>query len=378
MRPFQGDLLAPGFSGDRQVAALPASKAAPPPIQINRFVRNGRHPQAVLESLKAEHANHAAMFRPKEIFSSGRITYNGGAATTEQWRFAFRTSPLTHAIWCRFDIGPPQPSSGITGYATLKLHTSATEASVVSSTDFVYGINPHTSGEALNYWRTIDKMIDVTPSTDYYALVERVSSPIACSIFEVPSMTENFDGYMAQNIVAQGPILDIYRSNHRELATMLWNESGSRLFSWTTDPGSFVGLYGLLTNPEYNYKKIASVTPTNVLDGSSTVVAASTPGFTLDLTGKLRVSQASTGVPCMIKAFGKMSAGTGGDVYLVNSAGTIVAGCGVVAGDPFTTTPSWKELAFTLPTTQDKYDLFFCSPTGGTFSLWAVSAWEQD
>src|SRR5690606_7060089 len=96
------------------------------------------------------------------------------------------------------------------------VYDDAAEASSVVTETFHYGANPTgtTAGFGWNHIRVIPKMIDgISPDTDYTAKITqenygRISSVL---VIELPSMTENFSGYLNPNVAAGTPITDIHR-----------------------------------------------------------------------------------------------------------------------------------------------------------------------
>lgn len=375
-----GDRLPPGTVGPRQVPSLPAAKTSQPPIQVRRWLRNNKHPNAEYESLKNEALNQAGLFRTKDYFSCPGFVGSPtdlAAVDEDRWRFAFRSGPLAHAAFCRVVMASPHVTYRANNtYGLLNLYTSATEAAVVLSATFNYGpsVNVTSSPLGWQYVRVFDAIIDgVTPNTDYYALFRNMSGGhlMGACVYELASMTENFAGYLPQNIGAQGSILDVYREKQRQLIRDLWEKGAPKVFNWTVDPGQYSS--GTTGFP-HKYKVTASATLTNILDLTSTAVSVNTPGWHPDMRSKNTLRQTS-GVPCVMKAFGSVAAGTGGIVALKDSSGTIVAQLNNV----FTTTPGWQSVAFNLPATYAKYDVQYSIVGGGSaFSLWAVSIYELD
>jgi hypothetical protein len=386
MKRPTGDSLPPGSVGSRQVRSNPSTKHAVPPIQVRRWVRNGTHPNAEHETLKHESLNHAALYRTKDLFMFPGLV--SAASTQPKWRAAFRTSPYAHAIYVSAVLTYPAAGSRDQNtYSRLRLFTAADESVTHSDTQFNYGpgaypgaVPPSTS--TWEYVRTFDKMIEVSPSTDYYAFVENMNGARIVSIvaFELTSMTENFDGYLAQNIAASEPITDIYRQNQSELLQETWAGYDPKAFTWSTDPGGTGRSSGYGPGPNFDYKSITSTTGTNILDTgnfgvASTVVNANTPGFHPDLRNKARLSQ-SAGVPYVMKAFGwydqaAVPTPTGGAVELKDSSGAVIA---TITG--WGATPEWRSVAFNLPATHAKYDVHYRTTTAlTTFHLWAVSAY---
>jgi hypothetical protein len=385
---FFGETLPPGTVGPRQVPHMPASRAAQPPIQVNRWVRNDKHPNAEYESAKNEALNQAAIWRTKDYCSFiGHVTGDSHlaplAADMDWWRFAFRSGPFAHAALCSAVLYPNGDiTTDVNQSVLLNLHTSETEAAVVASQTFNYGPNPVGGSSSTSGWcytKTLEQYIDITPSTDYYGLIRMQGRAKIGSftMFELASLTENFDGYLPQNISAQNPILDKYRQNQSEMIQTMQPEYGPKVFNWTVAPGTSYAT-GQSPSP-FTYKTTTSATERNILDytlfgGGSTAVSVNTPGWQPDMQLKNRKSQPA-GVGCRMKAFGYVSAGTGGSVILKDSTGASVAALTNV----FTTTPGWHSVTFDLPATDAKYDVHFAEPGGvNTFHLWAVSIYEHD
>lgn len=367
-----GDPLAPGSVGPRQVVANPATKAASPPLSVGWFCRNGKHPSAQYWNQLNEATNQLALYRTKELFSfvnhtSWRGAVAAAAGSTPRWRAPFHTSRYTHGIGVCVIIAPTE-GTGLgydqNSYAKLTIYSDTTETTTIASETFVYGVNPTgtTRSGDLPSWKVITKVIDgITSGTDLYCKFtnETYGNIMSATVFDLQSMTENFSGYNNQNITTQTPIYDTYRSNVATMQKNACKHGGAKVFNWTTDDGA-----SPLTT--------TSATSTNIIDRTSTAVSASTPGYTLVMTGKDRLSQ-SSGVPVVMKAFGKMSAGTNGTVVLVDSTNTVVASISAA----FTTTASWQSVSFNLPATSDKYDVRF-STTAGTFSLYAIGCYEYE
>jgi hypothetical protein len=381
MKPRSGNRLDVSSAGSRQVVANPASRKAQPPIQVRRWVRNDKHPDADLENQKQEHINQCAMLRTKQIFiGMGNVTTGPGVnkAGWPRWRFAFHTGPLAHALYVRsvqgipFDISP-------NAYIQMDLYSDATESTLVSSTQFHYGGDALNGGGSLGWqnMRVIDKYVDVVADTSYYAVIRNVNSArnLSCAVIELASMTQNNSGYLAQNLVAQGNILDVYREKQANLIKSLWKRGGSQVLNWTTEPGNLFPS-GSGPAPNWDYKFTSSATATNILDLTSTTISAATPGWTIDMTGKARLMQ-PLGAPCLMKVFAYCDVGATGIVELKDSAGNVVASVAVTA-----TTPQWTaSAAFNWPASSAKYDIHYRRTSGAGalgMYLWAVSVYEYE
>jgi hypothetical protein len=245
--------------------------------------------------------------------------------------------------------------------ARLDIYSDTAETTVVATENFMYGSYPHgTSGQNLGFAdiKVLEKVIDgLSPSTTYYAKftdvnIGRIQS--AC-VGDLQSMTENFSGYLAENIANGTNIVSAYRSKLITASNALLQAS-TKVFTWTVDDG---------TAPITS----VSSTPANIIDTSVTTVSVNSPGFTVDLTGKARVSQTS-GVPVTMRVFAKSSsAGGEGRVYLKDSSGTAV----MTLTDAWFTIPGWSYVTGYLPASSGKYDIQFDNHGVGTFSVYAVS-----
>ncbi len=366
-----------GSTAGTQVPALPVTKAAEPPIPTDRFFRNGKHPDASAMNALNIQMNQAMLFRTKEAFSilgdlgsAPGIQATSTAGTRARWRGAFHTSPYSHALLARVVMFPPSSNYSNDTYATLKIYSDATETTLVSTTEFHYGPGPSTSSVGgWQYHKIIDKFIDgLNADTDYYFLWadEAFGRLQSAAVADLQSMSENYNGYLPVNFTEQTPVYDKYREQLVTPIPSLWKRGGAKVMGWTTNIQS-----SPTTNATSTYK--------NVLDGTSTAVSASTPGWTLDMRYKNRLSQAT--VPCKLWVCGSWLTGgtpTGGDVLLLDSAGSTVAS---ISAGWANTTPKWVSTTVNLPATSAKYDIQIRMGPGGaagTFSCYAISMYEYE
>lgn len=354
----------PSAVGPRQVAAVPATKAATPPIQLDRWFRNGKAPDATCLNMMNEAANQAALYRTKEVFSIlGRTqqSQSSTVAARKRWRAAFRTGPYGDKLYVMAIMLPPSSGYDQNSSAKLEVFSDTAEATVVSSRTLTYGSSPTGASTAsgVQYWKRIEGFLEgLTPNTNYYlAFTDQAYGRLhSATVFELQSMTTHFDGYLPQNFTEQSQILDTYRRNLAAVVRELWLKAGAKVFTWSVDDGSAP-------------IQTTSATPTNIIDGTSTAVSAATPGFTLDMRYKNRAS--SSTVPVEFVAFGSCTVGTNGVIVVKDSAGVVQAAISTA----WSATPSWQRASCILPATLDKYDVQFYT-AAGTFSLYAVSAYE--
>jgi hypothetical protein len=356
-----------------KVVANPTTKQAVPPIEVDRWFRNNQQPNATAQNLMNQSANAAALYRSKEVFSGCDTIHgfqdlnSGGAGDRGRWKFAFHSGPFSHALYCV--VVMRAPTAGATGntYARLDIATNAAGTPVVATQSFVYGNEPTNGTGSINAWpmyKVIKNFIDgITPDTDYYGSFVDVDNGriLAASIFDLQSFTEHNDGYLSQSISTQSPILTADRQNVVDVANALWRRGAAHVLNWSVRDA---------TAPiSVNY-----TTDTNLIDNTSTAISAATPGYTLDMRNKDRLTQ-SSGVPVVMKAFIKAGAAQTISVKLKDSGGATIATCSTTS-----TTAGWVSSgAFNLPATVAKYDLMASvNVTPPTGEVHAVSIYEYE
>jgi hypothetical protein len=362
-------------SDEIKVVANPSTKQSVPPIEIDRWCRNGQHPHVTFQNLLNQQANAAVLYRSKQVFSFGDTISSipadpsiasFGVGDRARWRFAFRTGPYTHALYCVVVMRPQTSGYTTNSYGRLDIATNTAGTPAVASQTFGYGVDPSNGTGALNTWtgfRVIMNFIDgISPDTEYYGTFYDVDYGriLSACVFDLQSLTEHNDGYLGQGKTTHSPVLTQDRLNVVSISNALWQKGGSHVWNFSVNDG---------TAP----LSIGSTTATNIIDQTSTAISAATPGATLDMRNKDRISQTS-GVPCVMKMFAKTSAASTGSVLLKDSAGSTIATCTTTS-----TTAAWTSVSFNLPATVDKYDLQFKNSVGAgkTTELYAVSIWEQ-
>jgi hypothetical protein len=361
---FGARLTADAATVDK-VPARTSVFSARPAIAADLWARNGLHPDARLASALNEHANQAALYRPKQYFNyMGRLDTtigvgvpSGTAGTRTRWRFAARSGPYAHAIGAIVAMVEPDNGTDQNTYATLTITNGA--GSTLGTATFVYGVRPIATSVACGGWplvKQIMAVVDGIPAdTEIFGLFSdvdygRLSS---CCVFELPSLSEN-GGYLASNITTHSAILSTHRQYAAEVSNAVWQKGGAQVMNWSANSTAIT---------------TTSAVAVNIIDSSLTAVSATSPGYTLDMRNKARLSQ-TTGVPVVMKVYASVTATMTGTVKLVNSSGVTVLTASITS-----TTGAWVSVSGVLPATLEKYDLMF-STTGGTLSLNAVSVYE--
>jgi hypothetical protein len=380
-----GNAIAISGLGPRQTVVNVTSPTAIAPIQVRRYARPGMAPQSDLVNRVREAANFAALYRSKQVW--GGIGLDGGnapaggsaGATVVCHRFACHSGPYTHAFLVKGVVYPPL-GSATQAKVTVNVYSDTAMTALVSSAVLYYGAKP--SGISFG-WRLSRVMsawvTGLSPDTDYYCTITATDSCKlgGLAISDMQALNVNGLGYFSSNLTMHSPIVYTDRQQPHTALKKVWTRGGSHVLNWSTVAGIS------LANDDSNglvgtdkYVTSTSATLTNLIDRTSTTVSASTPGYTLDMTYKDRVSQTS-GVPCVMKVWGYNPAAPGlndGTVVLKNSAGTTIA---TVTG--FAQTASWISTTFNMPATVDKYDLQFATNhAGNRFYVGAVSIWEQE
>lgn len=349
----------PSTLGSRQVAQVPAGKAASAPIEVHKHARNGKPPEAWLANQINEATNQAVLYRTKEIFSSsgivgilgGDLPSSAGAGDRVRWRFAFHTSTYHSKLLVAMVMHPQDSGFTRNSAARIDIYTSPTySGSPVATVTFNHGPGPNgtTIVYGLSYLKASEQYIEgLSPDTDYYGIAYDVDNGrmVNASIMELNSMSERLNGYLPQNLTAETPILDIFRELPATIQYNLWRRSAASDFAFSTEKdGDLRVVYASPTN--------ANDTPSNIIDMTyPATYSASQAFFRLKMTGKARQSQLTTGVPVRFCAFVSVPAATTSKICLRNSSGTIVVS--ITQAGAYT---GWiSTTAGLLPATEDDY-----------------------
>jgi hypothetical protein len=346
-----------------------------PAIQADYWARNGLHPDARLANMLNEHANQASLYRPKQYFNyMGRLDGVGGAvqvrsgqlATRARWRFAFRTGAFAHGLGAIVAMIEPDNGPDQNSYATLEITNGA--GAVVATQTFEYGVRgiDFLSEPGWRHMKQIMGLLDGIPAdTELYGTFYDLNYGrlVSACVFELPTLSEN-GGYLAGNITTHSAILDTHRQYAAEVSNAVLQKGAAHIFNWTVDNGA---------SPVTN----STSTPKNIIDTSITAVAAASPGWTLDLRNRGRLS--TPDVPVVMNVYASVSAQnflTDAGIMLVDSSGTAVMSITGSGASAWSTTPAWYTVTGTLPATVEKYDLMLYSNDLAGFDVYAVSLYQ--
>jgi hypothetical protein len=341
-------------ASEMQTVSLSSSSIESAPIEIDRWFRDGLHPNASPLNQMNEAANQAVVYRTKELF--GHLGGDGdfiiGAAhagTTVRFRGAFRTGPYAIAAQVVVVLRQNAPAATTSrGYSTMDLYSDAAMTSLVSTTEFNFGVGDHAATDWVHR-KVVTKYVELSADTDYYVKFSDVDYclVLGVSIFELGSMLEGVNGYLAQNTSTHTPVLNLHRQNLVTVSNALWQKGGAKCFDWDPQTDALV----------FTTTSAAAVTICN--------------GYVLDGTGKDRESQTS-GVPCVFKACLKSSSGAQtATVYLKDSGGSTIASVSTTS-----TTPIWASTTFNLPASSATYKTMASCTGGATNTVYGITAYE--
>lgn len=335
------------------------------PIAAERFVRNGKYPDAYFMHWVRREITRGARWRTKEVFRGAdnltNILTSGGASRT-RWRFRFHTSPYARYLWVNFVLAGAKGTGSPTGRLRIETTVPATFGDAEYSAGGVSGITntPNTLSTGRTTLVSGGTALAITADTDFQGTFYDINDGviIAANVYEWSLENTIENGYLDSEYAVGSPIYDEDTGDAIAMARTLWKRGAAHLFNWAS-------------NTDATARTRASSTPINLIDDSSTAVSAATPGYTLDLLYKTTVSRASTGVPCVFAVYGAATVAGNGTVELRDSAGAVVATC---AG--FAVAGGWVTTTCNLPASSAKYDVFFYSNGVDGLTVYAVSLYQ--
>lgn len=325
------------------------SPATPARIHAERYARNRQPVDPTLINTIATSLNHTLAYRGKEVFRSVGILPSTGNVVANWNRFYYHSSPYARDVKVVFLLARDSKGGGGTDSATLTLTSGVFTGTAVAQP----GALAEVTG-SFNEILQVEKIITGVPADADVAGVLAINNSrvISFCVYELPPTFDTIAGYLVSNFATNQPIYDIDRGNVAALINNMLRRGGSHVFNWCVNNDSAA-------------KTVTSATDTNVID-ASTVISASSAGFTINMINKVRAG--ATKATGILAHYGFVSAGSGGSFKVKSSAGTTLA---TIAG--INTTPQWRTTSLDWPGTVDKYDLMHAASTG-TISTIAVSA----
>lgn len=370
-----GDALGPTEAGPRKSAAVPAARPVIAPIEVRKFCVNGDSPSAQYWNALHESTNQTMLYRTKTALeftgalgTGAGINQSSSASDRPRWRGVFHTGMYHHSLLARVVMHPQSNGFDQPAAAKLEIYSDATESTLVATANFFYGASPTgtASRSGWNYLKVIDQFVTgLSANTTYFAKVSDVSYGLiqSISVADLASLSENFSGYLPQNLTQDSEVLDEYREQVATAQKNTWKYGAAKVLNWSVDAQA---------SPRTN----TSSTWTNIIDGSTTFSDATAPLY-FNMTGKDRLSQTS-GVPVTMWAYLNSTSAANGQIALYDSAGAAITGSQLsYAGAG--SAPGWYSASFNLPATEARYHLMSRQTAPpATLSIYAASIFEYE
>lgn len=349
------------------MTAVNIPRAQPARINFKRYANNGDLPDASFLTQVSDQLNHVIKHHGKEVFRAVGEQCLHNTGTRSRWRFHYQSSPQSRIVAVRFTIGRSTPGyvfgvgggHGDSPVATLELTSGAFIGSATGN-----GSGAVIDGDEFNEYINVTGFVIGVPADALVSghISETDCRLVAATVWELPPFSvygdNTLSGYAPSNFQAGAPILSAHRENLITACNLMVRRGCQHLFNWTVDNQGV---------PRETNSSIMR----NVIDDSSTVTSAASPGYTLDMRYKGSVASTSGKVRCLFAHFGAMLSGSGGSVQLIDQSGTVM-GTIAISG----TTWQWRTVAVDLPATVAKYEVRHAA-TAGTLDSYAASLFMQ-
>lgn len=328
--------------------------------------RNGMVPNGAFVRYMATALNYVPAYLRKVplTFCQDLGSIKGSAAGTKNyWRARFRTGYGTTKLRAVFLMAHVDNALA----TDSRVNMSIIDVDDVSTADSALRLNwiDTTAADIPNeyIWGTAEAT--VIAGNRLSLLIEAIdyARPLACMLYEVGTNPVDTDitATADQRIGVGGHILDSTQSNLLTTGTLLWKQNAANVLNWTSLSADDVVSH-------------TGTTYTNILDGSSTTVTSSTPGY--HITEIYHNSASATTVPVEIAVYAQRTAGAG---TTSNNKVRLTDGTNHLEVTGITSTPGWFIATGTLPASANmKLDLQVASDAVDTLAIHAVSVYEWE
>lgn len=349
-------------------------------LHPERWCLNGDLPDAYFVRTAERYLNHCTAYRKKTWFSvDGELAsttaneVEGSDSDVVYWRGRGKTGTAVSQLRFKIIAGRFQPSNGV---STNTIEIDITIAGGATTTYTTrHGSFTGTPSDAPNQIVSIRRHIPVDPETTYEVAIRGVDGgrpiSVVCYEWADPIIDDDRNYYCAVGPGATFPIDDRLQQELIEGASRTWLANGASLLAWCgTGAGTAVSQTG--------------TTWLNLIDGSSTSVSASTPGFYFDnestlgttLESLLPMCRLSAGndLPVTIAAYANTSAGSTGEIRFHDGSTTLCS-----LGSIGTTLQWWSSDTVLLNVdTLAQMDLQLRNGTAGqTTNVYAVALYTR-
>ena len=329
------------------MATFLADYGIPGLINTPGYVRNGKCPDGEFMKRCVRGTNHIAAFRKKLFYSHGRDLNSIPAGISGDRKFG------AGYVWAGYNTSRIQLHVGMIRVAAASLSSCRVAVTVVrlsdSSVQTLYFYNMASaaghSADTPEKITWLTQGVDLPANNEAYAIAiveENYARCVSVCAYTVGGnpVNDTHTSIVTQTIGGVGaPILDDEQEDIFEAQTNIWKRNGTVLAWYSFDTTVY---------------EHSSATYTNLIDRSSTSVAATSPGYTIDL--RYHAVKSSATVPVRLAVLAQRDSGTGstGDNRCKFTNGSEALELTGIDG-----TLEWKVVDGTLPigTAADKYDL---------------------
>lgn len=318
------------------------------------YARNGKIPTATWRRSMIDAANHVMKYQRRELFSSpGSLTIPaaGGTGGRARWRFRAPTGYGARAFMLQ-GLMAQTPTTG-TGPAYTQVTATPVGGGTTITTPIYYGnIASGTPDDSLDELGEFQIVTAACADNTVYEFEvfdfqnARIAQLDVYELADFEPIPPTTGVYIAPNYAAVGaPILDNQRGRLLEMLSQMWDRNAAVLFQFAANLD------------DSSAPELASSTATNILDETSTAVAATTPGcWEGDLAYKRSLANAF--VKAEFVVYARTTSGAGGSVTLKHSGGTIATISGITTGG------AWYSTSADIPATVTKLDVHMATTTG--------------
>jgi hypothetical protein len=352
------------------MAKLQLSRQYPLPFLLDFHARNGRMPQGGTIR-KAAAAHVWALTHCRKLLFTGAVDPElqpiaGSGETSLMW-FQFRTGEANNAagtVDIRVSCTVTPAGNAAATDPRWRVRVSDTALSSVADSDYQRFASVDTSPDASAFATQEARVTGLSPNTHYVAEIAGTDyiGIISASGWEhVPSRPDTAATYVTdfRGLGNRTKVFDADATAIRTNCQAIWEAGGPILCNVTRDDNAY---------------STTSASYVNMLDaGASTTVGANTAGFNLAV--QYHNTRETTNVPCKVAVVGRTATGTGGDLIIKDSSGTLAT------VSSFTTSNSVKTATFNLDASAatHKVDIQF-RISGAATQLFVenVAIWEDD
>ena len=344
--------------------------AYPPVMNNERFNANGMVPSATLMRNVAKRMNFVACKAKKQVFMKCQTlsAIDSGQPAEVVWPFAWRTGENSTGL--RVVVGMAPTDFAASTAPDLGIVIGAINGATLTTKRFYYNDR---AGATVTpdeiHWVT-DTITGLSANSNYRAHCECSQGMriIALSVVElaVAQADDSVTAVCNSGVFpAEGDIYDSHMADLVEANNELWRHNGSHLLTYTLP-------YSDLGTVRSTAAFAAPTTYTNILDATSTSVAATSPGF--QLVTQYHNTTNRTTVPVAMAVKAERTLGAGSLRVRITDGTNTLEFLGIT-----TSSDDWFITTGTIPAQAagTKWDLQARVSAAGTeFDIHSVCVWE--